>query len=152
VSIASKLLGTAAAVTLVVASAARPVSAAECAVHGTCCFPVKADAARWWKATATEVVFERITVSDGGVHAWEIRRALLRQAAPIAACFERDGAAVTVSFVIAASGHVIRADATPNHSMLATCVAATSTRVTFPATRDRALTRATVTIVAKSSV
>ncbi len=149
-SIASKLLGTAAAVTLLVASAARPVSAADCAVHGTCCFPVKADAAPW-KATSTQVAFERITVSDGGVRAWEVRRSLLRHAAPIAACFDRDGAAVTVAFVIAASGHVIRADATPKHSALATCVAATWGRITFPATRDLALTHVTVT-VAKSSL
>jgi hypothetical protein len=151
VSFASTLLGTAAAVTLLVASAARPVSANDCAIHGTCCFGPN-PAAKRWKPSSVEPVFGRFIVSDGGLQPWEIRRSLDRQAAPIAACFDLDGAidaTVSVTFVIGASGRVSHADAASKHSRLATCVAATWIRTTFPATRDFALTQVTVTVHAR---
>lgn len=146
-SIASTLLGTAAAVTLMVASAARPVSANDCAIHGTCCFGPKPVVIQL-RSSSIEAVFERFTVSAGGVRHWEARRSLNRQAGPIAACFHLAGAitaTVSVTFVIGSSGRVIRADATSKHSRLATCVAAAWGGITFPAAGD-AITEATVTV------
>ena len=150
-SFASTLFGTAAAVTLLVASAARPVSANDCAIHGTCCFGPKPVATRW-KPSSLELAFERITVGGVGLRPWEIRRSLHRHPGPIAACFDLDGAihaTVSVTLVIGASGQVNRADAASSHAKLATCVAATAGRITFPATRDFALTQATVTVHAR---
>ena len=152
-SIASTLLGTAAAVTLLVASAARSVSANDCALHGTCCFgppPVTIP----WKASGFEARFERLVVGDAGLQRWAVRRSLDRQAGAISACFDRDGAidaAVFVTFVVGESGHVRRADATSKHSRLATCVAAAWVRITFPATHDFALTQATVSVTARAA-
>lgn len=147
-SIASNVLGTAAVVTLLVAAAAAPVSASDCAIHGTCCF-VTRPAPTPWKPSAIEVVFDHLTISEGGLDRLAVRRELGRQAAPIEACFDVDGAVgVAVELVIGAAGHVNRAAATaPTHPKLATCVARALTHVKFPATRDLALTAVSLRIL-----
>ena len=135
-----------------VAAAVAPVSASDCAVHGTCCFGPPKPPAIAWKSSSTEAVFGRVRVSAGGMSAWEIRRSLGRQAGPIAACFDLPDAidgAVTVTFVVGASGTVVRADATSAHSKLATCVATAWPRLAVPATRSFAVTQATVTVRAR---
>ena len=134
--------------TLVVASAARPVSAergpspSECAVDGTCCFVTKPAAARW-KPLGIDITFDRITVGDTGLERTQVRRALRRQAEPIEACFERD-AAIDVVFVISPAGsaqHVAVATTAPNRSK---CLVGALARIAFPV--SDAVTEVAVTI------
>ena len=148
---ASTLVRSAAAVTLLVATAARSVSAdrgpspSDCAVSGTCCF-LPRPAAAPWKPAVIDVDFERVTVVDAGLERTQVRRALRRQAAQsIAACFQRDGT-VDVVFVISPAGAAQRPAVSAKDPRLAMCVAAALTRAAFPATDDATLTEVTVTI------
>lgn len=155
-STASNIVGTAAAAILVIASAARSVSAergpspAECAIDGTCCFLAKPAATRW-KPASIEVVFERLTVG-GGSNGFAVRRALRGQVARIEACFERagaDGVAVDATFVVGPAGSVHRAESKAVDPTRAACVSAALAHVRLPHTRDLALTTVSVTVRAR---
>lgn len=155
-SIASKLLGTAAVVTLMVASAAAPVSAdrgpspSDCAVSGTCCFLARPAVAAW-KPTAIVVDFERVTVGDVGLSRTQVRWALRRQAAPIEACFQRDST-IDVGFVLSPAGAAQRPTAHAKDPELATCVAGALRRIVFPVTEASALTEVTLTIRGRRAI
>ncbi len=150
-SIASTLLGTAAAVTLLVASAARPVSANDCALHGTCCFGPK-PVAMQWKPSSIEMVFEKLIVSEGGLNRLEVRRALVTHAAAVEACFERSsavGIAVDSVVVIAHPGVSNRAASKATDPTLARCVSAALARIRFSQPNDFAVTTISVRIHAR---
>jgi len=138
-------------VTLVVASAARPVSGdpgpspADCVENGTCCF-VQSAARVPFKPPVIDVAFDKLTVGDIGLDRARVRRSLRRQASPIEVCFYRDDGTVDVVFVIDPAGGAHRADATAAASRLATCVAAALTRVAFPPSEDHTVTEVHVTI------
>ena len=146
------MLGTAAAVTLLVASAVLPVAAqgSDCAIHGTCCFPPRAAPPRW-KPSSIAAVFDHVTVGSDGLDRLSVRRALVRQAASIEACFQHGGVgvAVKVGFGITPAGGVIRSAATSSDPKLATCVAAAVVTIRFPMVTDFAWTEVTVTITGR---
>ena len=149
-SIASKPFGTAAAVTLMVASVAAPVSAdrgpspLDCAVSGTCCFLAKPASIRW-TPQAIVIDFERVTVSDVGLSRTQVLWPLRRQAASIGACFQH-AITIDVRFVISPAGAAQLPTARANEPEIATCVAAALRRIVFPLTEDAAWTEATLTI------
>jgi hypothetical protein len=148
VSFASTLLGTAAAVTLVVASAARPVSASDCAIHGTCCFVRAAAPVVRLESSPLAIEFDRISVGDTGLDRSSVRRALRRDATRLERCFTR-ASKVDVVFVIAPSGAASLITVTGGDRAVATCVASGLARIGFPAAGDLSLTEAHVTITAQ---
>ena len=147
----STLFGTAAAVTLLVASAARPVSAqrgpspSDCVANGTCCF-VKSAARVPFKPPVIDIVFDNLTVGDTGIDRARVRRALRRQASPIEVCFHGGDGTVDVVFVIDPAGGAHRTDASAADSRLARCIASALRRVAFPSSDDHTVTEVHVTI------
>ena len=150
-SFVGNFLGNAAAVTVLVASAARPVSADrgpfpwDCVANGTCCFVAK-PAAVPFKPPVVEVSFDQVAVGDTGLERSQVRRTLRRQSNAIEACFHRDNGSVDVVFVIGPSGGAHSATATSKDSRIATCVARELSLVAFPVAEDHEVTEAHVTI------
>lgn len=91
------------------------------------------------------MAFERVAVGDVGLSRAQVRRTLLRHAAPVEACFGRDST-VDVVFVVSPAGVPHRPTAQAKDPVLATCVATALTRITFPAAENSALTEVTLTI------
>jgi len=151
VTTASYVLRTAAAVTLLVATAARPVSADrgplpwDCVANGTCCFVQKPTAARF-QPPVIDVGVDRLSVGDTGLERSQVRRALRRQAMSLESCFHRDDGSVEVVLVIGPSGAARATEATGTSKRIEGCISRALARVVFPIAEDHAVTEARVTI------
>ncbi len=150
-SFGSNLFGNAAAVTLLVATAAQPVSADrgplpwDCVANGTCCFVQKPTAVPF-RPPVIDVSFDRVDVGAGGLERSQVRRVLRRQSAPLEVCFERASGSVDVVIVIGPSGGAQATDATSKDPRIASCVTKALARVSFPVAEDNEVTQVAVTI------